>query len=166
MKPKLTVGILVAMAFAMHGVAAAQGPDFSGKWSLDKTRSIGLPPNTDQTMIVIQAGGKIDLETRLITSQGERLIKDQYVLDGKEMEFQPQGPSGPVGKGKRTTKWLPRGNGLVATEETTVTSDKGVVTSQLTRKWTLSPDGRTLTVDMYHDTPNGSYETKRIFLKN
>jgi hypothetical protein len=80
-------------------------------------------------------------------------------------EAGPQGPQGPAGKGKRTAKWLPRGNGIVVSEETTVETDKGPVTSQLTRKWILSPDGTTLTIDMYHDTPRGQFETKRIFIK-
>ena len=146
-------------------VPAADKTDFSGSWALDKTRSIGLPPGMDQTMTVVQTGDKIELETKLVTAQGERVVKDVYTLDGKEAEFTPQGPQGPAGKGKRKASWLPRGNGIVVNEETTVETDKGPVTQQLTRKWILSPDGTTLTIDMYHDTPNGQFETKRIFIK-
>ena len=146
-------------------VPAADKPDFSGTWALDKNNSIGLPPGMDQTMTVVQTGDKIELETKLVTAQGERVVKDVYTLDGKEAEFTPQGPQGPAGKGKRKAGWLPRGNGIVVNEETTVETDKGPVTQQLTRKWILSPDGTTLTIDMYHDTPRGQFETKRIFVK-
>ncbi len=146
-------------------VLAADKPDFSGSWALDKSRSIGLPPGMDQTMTVVQTGDKIELETKLVTAQGERVVKDVYTLDGKEAEFTPQGPQGPAGKGKRKASWLPRGNGIVVNEETTVETDKGPVTQGLTRKWILSPDGTTLTIDMYHDTPRGQFETKRIFIK-
>ena len=157
--------MVVAVVFSLGFSALADKPDFSGSWALDKNRSIGLPPGMDQTMTVVQSGDKIELETKLVTAQGERVIKDVYTLDGKEAEFTLQGPQGPVGKGKRTAKWLPRGNGIVVSEETTVETPKGPVTSQLTRKWILSPDGTTLTIDMYHDTPNGQFETKRIFIK-
>jgi len=157
--------IVVAVVFSLGLTALADKPDFSGSWALDRNRSIGLPPGMDQAMTVAQSGDKIELETKLITAQGERVVKDVYILDGKEAEFTPQGPQGPTGKGKRTAKWLPRGNGIVVNEETTVETPKGPVTSQLTRKWILSPDGTTLTIDMYHDTPNGQFETKRIFIK-
>ncbi|HKQ52454.1 MAG TPA: hypothetical protein VJT74_08805 [Pyrinomonadaceae bacterium] len=157
--------MIVAVVFSLGAGAPADKPDFSGSWALDKNRSIGLPPGMDQMMTVVQSGDRVELETKLITAQGERVVKDVYTLDGKEAEFTPQGPQGPVGKGKRTAKWLPRGNGIVVNEETTVETPKGPVTSQLTRKWILSPDGTTLTIDMYHDTPNGQFETKRIFIK-
>jgi hypothetical protein len=137
------MGIFAAVIFALGlGAVAADKADFSGSWELDRSRSIGMPPGMNQTMTVVQSGDKIELETKLITAQGERVVK-----------------------GKRTAKWLPRGNGIVVSEESTVPTDKGPVTSQLTRKWILSPDGTTLTIDMYHDTPNGQFETKRIFIK-
>ena len=160
------MGIVVTVVFSLVlSALASPAPDFSGSWELDRSRSIGLPPGMQQTMTVVQSGDKIELETKLITAQGERVVKDIYMLDGKETEFTPQVPQGQTGKGKRTSKWLPRGNGIVVSEETTVETDKGPVTSQLTRKWILSPDGTTLTIDMYHDTPRGSFETKRIFVR-
>ena len=158
-------GMTAALALALSLSFAAAAPNFSGTWVMDRSRSIGLPPGMEQTMTVLQSGDKIELETKITTAQGERVIKDTYTLDGKEVEFTPQGPNGPAGKGKRSAKWLPRGNGILVTEETTVETPKGPVTSQLMRKWIMSPDGTTLTIDMYHDTPNGSFETKRIFIK-
>jgi hypothetical protein len=158
------ISIIVASVFAL-GLNTAAAPNFSGTWVMDKSRSIGLPPGMEQTMVVAQTGDRVELETKLVTAQGERVLKDIYTLDGKETEFTPQGPQGPAGKGKRTARWLPRGNGIVVSEETTVETPKGTVISQLTRKWIMSPDGTTLTIDMYYDGPNGSYETKRIFTR-
>jgi hypothetical protein len=148
---------------------AAQKPNFSGSWTMDRDRSFGMPGNMRQTMTVTQTGDQIDLETKLIQPDSERIVKDSYVLDGKEREFTPQVPSNaspnaPPSKGKRTANWLPNGKGIVVNEVTTNETPKGPVTSQLTRKWTLSNDGE-LTVDMYIDNPNGSFETKRIFTK-
>jgi hypothetical protein len=167
MRRKLMMSSMTILALAVMwpGMAAAQKPDFNGTWVMDRSRSIGMPPGMDQTMTVKQTGDHIEHETKLVTAQGERVLKDSYTLDGKEVEFTPQGMNGPTGKGKRKATWLPRGNGIVVNEESTTEGEKGPVTSQLARKWILSPDGTTLTIDMYYDTPNGSYETKRIFLK-
>lgn len=141
--------------------------NFSGTWVLDRSRSIGMPADMQQTMTIVHAADDtIQLETKLVSSQGERVVKDNYSLDGKEAEFTPQGPLGaPPAKGKRSGAWLPRGNGIVITEETITETKDGPVKNQLTRKWTLSADGQTMTIDMYFDGPNGSFETKRIFVK-
>ena len=165
MKRKLLAGGVIGLVLATGLVVAAAKPDFSGAWVMDRGRSFGIPRDMDQTMNVTHAGDKIDLVIKIVTPQGERTVNDVYNLDGKEAEFTPQGPSGPGGKGRRTAKWLPNGNGIVVSEETTVDTPQGPVTSQLTRKWIMSADGNTLTIDFYHDGPQGSFETKRIFVR-
>lgn len=160
-----TATLLLLSLFAM----AAQKPSFSGSWVMDRARSFGMPGNMQQSMSVTHSGDQIELETKLIQPDNERTVKDSYILDGKEREFTPQVPpnapaNAPPPKGKRTANWLPNGKGIVVHEVTTSESPKGPVTSQLTRKWTLSNDGE-LTIDMYIDNANGSFETKRIFKK-
>ncbi len=143
---------------------AAQKPNFSGSWVMDRARSFGMPGDMQQTMTVIHTADQIELETRLIQPDNERTVKDSYILDGKEREFTPQSPPGqPLPKGRRTSNWLPNGNGILVNEVTTAETPKGTVTSQLTRKWTLS-NGE-LVIDMYVDNPSMSYEMKRIFAK-
>jgi hypothetical protein len=160
------IGVVSATLFVFGLALAAQKPDFSGSWSMDRARSFGMPGNMQQTMIVKHTGDQIELETKLILPDNERTVKDSYILDGKEREFTPQvPPNAPPAKGKRTGHWLPNGNGIVVNETTTSETAKGPVTSQLTRKWTLSGDGE-LVIDMYIDGPNGSFETKRIFKKS
>lgn len=148
---------------------AAQQPNFGGAWVMDRDRSFGMPGNMLQTMTVTHNSNQIDLETKLIQPENERTVKDSYVLDGKEHEFTPPTPpnapaNAPPAKGKRTANWMANGRGIIVNEETTSVTPKGPVTSQLTRKWTLTSDGE-LVIDMYIDGPNGSYETKRIFKK-
>jgi hypothetical protein len=146
-------------------VVAAQKPNFSGAWVMDRARSFGMPGNMQQTMTVTQTEDQIEVETKLIQPDNERTVKDTYILDGKEHEFTPAtAPNTPSAKGKRTVNWLPKGNGIVVNEVTTNVTDKGTVTTQIARKWTLTGDGQ-LTIDLYIDGPNGSYETKRIFTK-
>src|SRR3954470_146172 len=98
-------------------ITASAKVDFSGMWALDKSNSDGLPPGMDQTMTVAQTGDKLSLETKLITEQGEKIVPDSYVLDGKETEFAPKAPNGLTGKGKRTAKWMTDGNGLEVNEQ-------------------------------------------------
>ena len=169
MMMKRTAPILVVMlaAIAAGVVIVNAKPDFSGAWTMDRARSFGMPGNMQQTMVVTQKGDRIELETKLIQPNNERVVKDHYILDGKEHEFTPPAPlnappDAPPAKGKRTSNWLPNGNGIVVNESTTSETPKGPVTSQLTRKWTLTSDGE-LVIDMYIDNPNGSFETKRIF---
>ncbi|MCA1574549.1 MAG: hypothetical protein LC770_08445 [Acidobacteria bacterium] len=168
MKGKAFASSAIGLAFAVSLGLAAQKPNFSGAWFMDRDRSFGMPGNMRQTMVVSHTGDQIELETKLIQPEDERTVKDSYVLDGKERGFTPQvppnaPPNASPPKGKRTANWLSNGRGIVVNEVTTSETPKGPVTNQLTRKWTLS-NGE-LVIDMYIDNPNGSFETKRIFTK-
>ena len=144
-------------------------PNFGGSWTLDRARSFGMPANMTQTMTVTQKDDQIDVETKLIQPENERVQKDTYIVDGKEHDFTPpvppNAPAGaPAPKGKRTVNWLPAGNGITVTDVTTAETPKGPVTTQVVRKWTMSGQGE-LVIDMYVDNPNVSYEAKRIFTR-
>ena len=163
MKSVSIIGLLVFM-LACAVSAAAQKPDFSGNWTMDRARSFGLPGNMTQTLVVTQTANEITLETKLIQPGNERTVKDTFVLDGQEREFTPQAPPGQTPpKGKRSANWMPAGNGILVTEVTTSETPKGPVTSQVVRKWTIT-NGE-LVIAMYVDGPNGSYEAKRIFTR-
>lgn len=157
------IGLSLLIAIVAFGF---QKPTFTGDWTMDQDRSYGLPPNQRQSMKVSQAGDQIDLETTLINGETSFTIKDSFTVDGKQRDFTPQGPKGavPGAKGKRTANWLPNGRGIAVDEETTTETPKGVVAGKLTRKWTISSIGD-LVIEHYVDTPEFSYETKRIFKK-
>ena len=154
--------VLVALSLV---VASAAKADFSGKWVMDKTKSEGVPPNMEQTMTVTQTGDKIDLETKVVAPQGERLIKDSYTADGKEVEFTPQGAQGAMGKGKRTAKWSADGMALEVSETATLDGPNGPDEVSATRKWTLAADGKTLTIELTFSGEQGMQKTKRVFVK-
>jgi hypothetical protein len=152
------------MALSVIALAATK-PNFSGTWTMDRARSFGLPGNMTQILTITHKDEQIQLETKLIQPGNERVVKDTYVLDGKEHEFTPQTPpNAPPAKGKRTAVWLPGDKGIQVTEVTTSETDKGTVTNQVVRKWTISGQGE-LIIDMYIDNQNGSFEAKRIFTK-
>jgi hypothetical protein len=156
-----TAMVLAVSIFAM----ATPKPDFNGAWIMDRARSFGLPGNMQQTMTVTQTENQLEVETRLIQPNNERTVKDLFVFDGKEHEFTPPTPpNAPPAKGKRTASWLPDGNGIVVNEVVTTETPKGAVTTQITKKWTFTGAGE-LTIALFVDGPNGSYEAKRIFTK-
>lgn len=164
MARKILISISATLALSIIAAAATE-LDFSGTWTMDRARSFGLPGNMNQTLTITQKDDQIELETKLIQPDNERVVKDTYILDGKEHEFTPQAPPGQQpAKGKRTASWLPGGNGITITEITTSETEKGTVTAQVLRKWTISGQGE-LIIDMYVDNPNVSYEAKRIFRK-
>jgi hypothetical protein len=156
---------LTAISILLVGtVCAATKPDFSGAWVLDKTRSFSNPAGLDQTMTVVQTGDELKLDAKVTTARdAERTIQESWTLDGVERDFSPPAPPG--AKGKRKAFWLPGNRGIVVEEETTSTGEKGPVTQNVVRKWTLSRDGTTLTVDYHFDTPRGSGESKRVFTR-
>jgi hypothetical protein len=144
--------------------AAGSKPDFSGSWVLDKNRSFSNPAGLDQTMTVVQKGDELRLDARLTTTRdGERSVQESWTADGVEREFTPSAPPG--ARGKRKAYWLPENRGLVVEEVTTSESPNGPAIQQVVRKWTISRDGSTLTIDYYFDTPRGSGESKRIFVR-
>ena len=164
MTRKILLIAAATMTLSVLAFAAAK-PNFSGTWIMDRARSFGLPGNMNQTLTITHKDDQIELETKLIQPDNERVVKDTYILDGKEHEFTPQvPPNQPPAKGKRTAVWLPGDKGLQVTEVTTAETPKGAVTTQVVRKWTISSEGE-LVIDMYVDNPSMSYEAKRIFKK-
>src|SRR5262245_16422856 len=105
----------IAVLLLISGLAVGGGrPNFSGTWVMDPSRSIGIPPDLKQTLAVNQAGDELKVEIRVSSSQGERTFSDVYRLDGKEVEFTPQGAAGPApGKGKRKSSWLPNDKSIL-----------------------------------------------------
>ena len=159
--------LIAAAIMALSVIAlAATKPNYSGTWTLDRARSFGLPNNMTQVLTVTQTDDKIEMEAKLIQPGNERSVKETYNLDGKEYDFTPQAPPNQAPpKGKRTTNWLPGDKGITITDVTTAETPKGPVTTQVVRKWTISGQGE-LVIDTYIDGPNGSFEAKRIFIKN
>lgn len=161
MKTKtLFLGFILLLGL-LSGALAFQKLNFGGKWQLDKLKSFSNPPGLEQSATITQTGDKITFDTKVKTATtAEQAITETYTLDGKETEFKPAAP--PNASGKRTASWLPNGRGILIKDETSV-NDK--VVSTITRKWTLSADGKTLIVDYYIDRPTGTFETKRVFNK-
>lgn len=165
MKRKLVTISVMALVFALSVTLASAKADFSGTWVMDASKSEGIPKSIEQVMTVVQTDDTIKLETKVKSDEGDFAIADSYTVSGKEVDFTPQTPEGPNGKGKRTAKWTADGNGIEVTEQATFDTPDGAITQQMTRKWSLSADGKTLVIELAAQGPQGSINTKRTFTK-
>lgn len=156
-----TVSIIFLLGVWSLGIAADK-PNFGGTWVLDKNKSFSNPPGFDQTMTITHRDEQIKIEGKQTTARGEFPINESYTLDGKQADFTPPNP--PNAKGKRKAYWLPNKRGFVVEDEITADSPNGPATQQITRKWVLATDGKTLTID-YHFDGARSGESKRVFIK-
>lgn len=157
------VGLLFVFT-AGAGAASAQG-NLSGKWVMDKSRSSDFAPATDISMTISHSGRKVTIAHRLVTPQGVQTPKDTYVLNGATQEVMMDGPNGSRARGKRTARAID--GGFETHDEGTFKPDKfpNPVTVTTTRKYQLSPDGRTLTLDLTRVSKFRTQHSRRVFVK-
>ena len=161
---KITLANVTLLALSLLAFVAAKA-NFTGTWVMDSSRTEGVPAGVEQTMTLTQSEDKLVLENKINTGQGENTVKDTYIINGKEMEF-TQKVNDQESKGKRTTKWLADGSGFESSEEIARQAADGTqIAQQVTRKWVMAADGKSFTVEMSVKGPNGTQQTKRVFVK-
>lgn len=168
MRSKFAAAGVTLAAFvlvAAVAVAAAAKLNFTGTWALDASKSdCGNRACPEETMTVKQDGDKLDVARKIKTQQGERTQSDTYAADGKEGEFTMQMMQNSV-KGKRTSKWA--GDGALEIKEafSIPTQDGGTANVDTMIRWTLSADGKNLTVEQTRNSPRGTQTSKRVYNK-
>jgi len=165
MTRRIFFACMVIMLSATAAALGAEKGNFGGTWILDKSKSEGLPQTVDQVMTVEVVGDKLNIETTVKSDEGQYSIKDSYTINGETVDFTPQGPNGPNGKGRRTAKLTADGLGIEVNEDATLDTDDGAVKAKMARKWLLSSDQQTLTIELTFDGPQGTIHTKRTFVK-
>jgi hypothetical protein len=161
---------LLLLAATAALAATPAHPDFGGTWELDQSRSHSIPPDIKQTLTVAQDGDRVAVELKVVTPQGERVVKEAYTLDGKETEFAPPVPpnapkDAPAPKGKRTARWMANGKGFIIEDEiVNQTPQGGTETVLVARKWMHWPDG-TLSVETITERGGNAFNNKRVFVK-
>jgi hypothetical protein len=165
MKSRILIsGLAFVLVAASTGLASAKA-DFNGRWLMDRDKSEGMPKGMDQVMIIKQSGDQINLDTRILPDEQLGFTQsDVYVLNGQTQDFTPR-RGGVDGKGKRTAKWTDEGLGLEVVEEASFDTPQGKLEVQSTRKWRISDDGKTITIEMTQKDQRGETRTKRIFTK-
>jgi hypothetical protein len=140
---------LIAMALAVPLIAA---PNFSGSWMLNVSKSqYGQFPAPEVMIRTVQMQGEqISMSTYQKGAQGEVTTELKYTTDGK-----------PSVNGANTGSAAWYGDTLV------IESTREAQGSRLTQRdvWSLSPDGKTLTVNTKVKLPNGEFDVKQVFEK-
>jgi hypothetical protein len=167
-----SLGVLL-LAVAI-GTAQAQ-PQFTGTWVLDHSQS-QLPerghhgkeganapgPPPEVRLIVEQQGNTLKATRSIVRGTHERSMSETYSLDGTDRTEQtPRG-------GSAVTRATLGGDRLVVNKTFThPAKQSGEQPRTFSREsvWTLSQDGRTLTIDTTMHTPRGDRAMKTVFTK-
>jgi len=152
---KRFLGILSLLALAT--VPALAKPDFSGNWKLNASKStLGQMPAPDSmTYKVKQEDNKLTSDSKQSSQMGDFDQHAVYTLDGKESSNEGFGG----GAMKSTAKW--DGDTLVVESKGTFGDNEMTISA----KWSLSADGKTLTIDQTIKSPMGDMQMKQVFDK-
>jgi hypothetical protein len=148
---------LVTLALIAASAALAAGPDLSGSWKLNASKSeFGqFPPPSSMTQKVTHAEPKLTVALKMASDMGDFDNTANYTTDGKECTNQGFGGS----EAKSVTKW--EGESLVM--ETKGTFGDNAYTMK--DKWTLSEDGKILTIVRHFSSSMGDLDQKLIMEK-
>jgi hypothetical protein len=152
MKKCFTVVAAFAMTFMAAQARAAS--NFAGDWKLNLAKSdYGPAPAPEfMTRTIKQDDASIEYSTHQKGAQGEATTHIKYTLDGK-----PAQNTNPPSKG--SAKW--DGDKLV------VDSVRDFQGSDLTfhEVWSLSADGKILTINNHASVPQGEFDLVLVFDK-
>ena len=127
-------------------------PNFTGSWMLNLSKSQYGKFPAPEVMLrsVTYAAGTLTMSTYQKGAQGEVTTELKYSTDGK--------PS-INGESRGTAIW--QGDTLV------IESSREAQGAKLSQKdqWTLSPDGKTLTISTHVSLPSGEFDVKQVFEK-
>ncbi|HEY6467962.1 MAG TPA: hypothetical protein VIY69_18320 [Candidatus Acidoferrales bacterium] len=160
---RIVVAFLAVTALA--GVSMAQDhPDFSGTWKLNTAKSnAGDYGPTSRTEVVTQDGSKFTEKVTSQTQMGENDFTLSFAADGKTVTIPPDSPQANMGQltlKDITAAW--DGASLVVTENL---SYQGQVDIGAKLTYTLSSDGKTMTIADHASTSMGDFDTSLVLDK-
>jgi|SRR6478609_2761677 len=164
LKSMMIVSTLTLVIF-ISTAASWFKPDFSGEWALDQSKSnLGeygamMAPGK----LSVKAEGEVITVVRYSSSpMGESVTTDKITLDGKESASTGgmQGSSRVI-----TSKLSDDQNTMTVTGVTKLSFDGNAFEITTTETWSISADGKTLTVDSNSSTPMGNNTIKQVYNK-
>ena len=186
---KIIVGV-TAVCVLLSGVlavSAAAPANFAGTWALDKSKSEGLSPQAaaveSLTLTVAQDAQQFTVDSKTTMGsqpdaaagggggqgggrgRGMGLFPPSasYKLDGTETTA-----DNPGGRGGTTTfkaQWKDGGKTLELKRVGKFSFQGNDVTITTTEDWTLSADGKTLTIKRTSESPRGTQNSTLVFNK-
>jgi hypothetical protein len=170
-----TIGTMAVLLLGL-GVAAAQAePQFTGSWVLDRSQSQfpkhehrgqtapdaqAQPQQPPQvTLTVAQQGNSLKVTRTFAQGTRSHSMTDMIVADGSDQVQQGY-------RGNVVTRSTFDGDRLVVTHTRTKKTDQGEQTMSRQSVWTLSPDGRVLTIDTTMHGPRGDRAMKTVYQRS
>jgi hypothetical protein len=173
-----TIGMMALLLLGI-GVAAAQAePQFAGSWVLDRSQSQfpqheargqqppdaqAQPPQPQQppqvSLVVEQQGNTLKVTRTFANGARQHSMTDTIVADGSDQIHQGY-------RGNVVTRSAFEGDRLVVTHTRTKKTDQGDQTMSRQSVWTLSPDGRVLTIDTTMHSPRGDRAMKTVYQRS
>lgn len=148
---------LIILALAAASTAFTAAPDLSGTWKLNTSKSdFGqFPPPSSMVMKVTHADPKLSFEVKMVSDMGEMQFTTKCTTDG--VECRNQGFGG--GETRDVAKW----DGDMLVFESKGTFGDNAYT--LKDKWTLSADGKVLTILRHWSSSMGEMDQKMTMEK-
>lgn len=186
MKKVIFLSVFVCL-LAFSAFAQTKTTDFSGTWELDKSKS-KLDERMrveSMTMTVTQTAAELKVETqtkRMPPPEGDGQGRGgggmgrggmgggfgggdgttTYTLDGKESKITQETPMGAI---PVTLKAKFDEGKLKLTQTRTINTQMGEFSITTKETWTLSEDGKTLTVKRDMETPRGTNSSEMVYTK-
>ena len=151
----LVVAAVLACGFAGNARAQVQ-PTFTGTWKMNPAKCEFGPLPGPQSRIdkIDHREPHLDVISTTVGSQGERTVRLNYTTDGKENTNTTAGA-----EMKSRLKW--QGSALLI--DSVVNMGGNAITIQ--DRWTLSDDGKTLTINRHMSSALGVLDQVQVLEK-
>ncbi len=142
--------------FVLAAACATAAPNFSGTWKLNVAKSDygQMPPPNSMTQTITHEDPKLKVAVKQSREQGDFEWEANYTTDGKECTNEIMG--NPM---KSVVKW--DGDALVIETKGAFGGNEVTMKS----RWTLSEDGKTLTVAQKWSSSMGEMDMKMVLEK-
>jgi hypothetical protein len=147
------LAMLLMIAAAAH---AADKPNFSGTWKMDRDKSVfgPVPPTESLVLAIDHKEPAISVHQTSDGPEGPRDVTSKYSTDGKESTNDFMGT--PV---KSKVHW----DGQTLMIDSSL--DAGGMEVKVASKWTLAADGKTLNDVVNISSPQGDLEITYVLVK-
>lgn len=156
--------ILAVSLLAALGVVLADHVNFSGTWALDKSAT---PAQFKEvTLVVTVEGILVTVVNKFVLADGtSRESQSTYKTDGQPESTATTGAM--AGSLTQKASYSDGGKTLVIEQDRTIKRDAGDVKLHIVNVWSLSADGRTLTIDTSttQEGGSGTRKSKQVFTK-
>lgn len=166
------VALLIMPALLAAAVTSgnAQPADFSGTWQLDRDASVLPEPRGRRGIGRLFGRGRQaprgPAETLVITQTADALFVEQRSdEDARILRYRLDGSSStnPMPRGELTTTSRWNGDTVITEGTQEISTPLRDISMQLTERRSLSPDGRTMTVESTRTTRQGEIKATLVY---